>query len=134
MLELAGTTPSGRPRCQAVTRTTGQQCSRAAAGNLFCLQHGHTALVRLQRPRSSINRPHHSTVQETDFEILLQCFPDLAATIMGLLEQHSKKALRICSRACKAAVDPSLTHVTARRVSLLLLQSPNWRHLQKLGL
>jgi hypothetical protein len=120
MLELAGTTPSGRPRCQAVTRSTGQQCSRAAAANLFCFQHGHTEIA--------------GAIQESDFETFLQCFPNLAATIMSLLDQHSKKALRSCSRACKAAVDPSLTHVTARRVSLLLLQSPTWRHLQKLTL
>jgi hypothetical protein len=100
--------------------STGQQGSRAAAATLFCFQHGHTEIA--------------GAVQESDFEILLQYFPDLAVTIMGLLDQHSKKALRSCSRACKAAVDPSLTHVTARRVSLLLLQSPNWRHLQKLSL
>jgi hypothetical protein len=120
MLELAGSTPSGRPRCQAVTRATGQQCRRAAATTLFCFQHGHTEMA--------------GAVQESDFEKLLQYFPDLAATIAGLLDQHSKKALRICSRACKAAVDPSLTHVTAPLVSLLLLRSPNWRHLQKLSL
>ncbi len=65
----------------------------------------------------------------------LQRFPGLAATIAGFLDQDSKKGLRMCSRTCKAAVDPVLTRVKMRdcvQASLKLLQSPSWRHLQEL--
>jgi hypothetical protein len=70
-------------------------------------------------------------------EELFQRFPGLAATIAGFLDEDGKKGLRLCSRTCKAAVDPVLTHVTVRGVaaswgSLPLLQSPSWRHLQEL--
>jgi hypothetical protein len=69
-------------------------------------------------------------------EELFQRFPGLAATIAGFLDEDGKKALRMCSRDCKTAVDPVLTHVTVlwgnTRPSLTLLQSPNWRHLQGL--
>jgi hypothetical protein len=68
-------------------------------------------------------------------EELFQGFPGLAATIAGFLDQGSKKRLRMCSRTCKAAVDPVLTYVRLRGDvggSLTLLQSPNWHHLQEL--
>jgi hypothetical protein len=68
-------------------------------------------------------------------EELFQRFPGLAATIAGLLDQGSKKGLRMCSRSCKAAVNPVLTHVGVLEDvggSLALLQSPNWQHLQEL--
>jgi hypothetical protein len=73
-------------------------------------------------------------------EELFQRFPGLAATIAGFLDQDSKKSLRMCSRDCKAAVDPVLTHVTVqwddtgRSLALTQLQSPNWRHLQGLSM
>ena len=72
-------------------------------------------------------------------EELFQRFPGLAATIAGFLDQDSKKSLRMCSRDCKAAVNPVLTCVRLRgrvdtRRSLTLLQSPNWRHLQGLSM
>jgi hypothetical protein len=73
-------------------------------------------------------------------EELFQRFPGLAATIAGFLDQASKKRLRMCSRACRAAVDPVLTHVTVqwddkgRSLALTQLQSPNWRHLQGLSM
>jgi hypothetical protein len=68
-------------------------------------------------------------------EELFQRFPGLAATIAGFLDQDSKKSLRMCSRDCKAAVDPVLTCVAVYGDvggSLTLLQSPNWRHLREL--
>ena len=68
-------------------------------------------------------------------EVLFQRFPGLAATIAGFLDQGSKKRLRMCSQACKAAVNPVLTRMTVwvdTGRSLTLLQSPNWRHLQSL--
>ncbi len=70
-------------------------------------------------------------------EELFQCFPGLAATIAGFLDQCSKKGLRMCSQTCKAAVDPVLTHVILLEDverSLTLLQGPKWRHLQGLRL
>ena len=68
---------------------------------------------------------------------LLQHFPGLVITIAGFLDQESKKRFRICSKACKAAVDPLLMHVTVSgrvRGSIPLLQNANWRHLQQLRL
>jgi hypothetical protein len=70
-------------------------------------------------------------------EELFQRFPGLAATIADFLNKDGKKRLRMCSRACKAAVDPVLTHVTVVEDvggSLTLLQSPKWCHLQGLRL
>jgi hypothetical protein len=71
-------------------------------------------------------------------EELFQRFSGPAATIAGFLDEDGKKALRMCSRACKAAVDPVLTHVTVQwddtGRSLTPLQSPNWQHLQGLSM
>ncbi len=70
-------------------------------------------------------------------EEMFQRFPGVAAAIAGCLDQSDKKALRTCSRSCKAAVDPLLTHVTVAvdiGGSISLLQRPNWGHLQELHL
>lgn len=70
-------------------------------------------------------------------EELLQRFPGLAATIVGSLDQDGKKALRICSRACKAAADPLLTRVRVAGQTngcIPLLFRSNWRHLHELHL
>ncbi len=68
-------------------------------------------------------------------EELFQRFPGLATSIAGFLDEDGKTGLRMCSLACKAAVDPVLTRVRVWgciEASLKLLQSPNWRHLQEL--
>jgi hypothetical protein len=68
---------------------------------------------------------------------LFQSFSGLAAAIVSYLDQDSKKKLRACSRACKAAVNPLLTRVAVSSevgASVILLQSHSWHHLQELCL